>query len=119
MPGVAANVTGARNSVAATTSPRRSCVLIVAFFMLFDLIAALLIAGVTECAAGHAVADMDLGHHSTEILCVVREVIELGRVKVVGFACSIGCAVGLAAAGVQDHVERFSTAQRDRVGPVF
>src|SRR3974377_545131 len=82
MPGAAAKATGARNSVAVTTSARRSCVLHVAFFIFFGLIAALLIAGVTECAAGHAVADMDLGHQTTEILCVVGEVVELGSEEV-------------------------------------
>src|SRR6516164_418198 len=119
IPGAAANAAGARNSVVATTSARRSFVLNVDLFIFFGLIASLLIAGVAKCAASHGVADMDLGHQTTEIFCVVREVIELWGIKEVGFASSIGRPIGLAAARIQDRVERFSTTQRDRVGPVF
>src|SRR3974377_1847756 len=83
MPGAAANATCAKNSVAATASARRSCVSNVAFFMFFGLIAALLIAGITErTAASDAIADVDLGHHSAEVLCIVGQVVQLGSVDI-------------------------------------
>src|SRR5579864_8301520 len=90
MPADAANDTGARNSVAAIISARNSCVLNVAFFIFFGLIAALLVAGVSKRAAGScchprwddAVADVNLGHHSTEIFGIVGQVVELGSVDV-------------------------------------
>src|SRR4029077_9437266 len=111
MPGAAAYATGARNSVAAATSTRNSCVLNFAFFIFIGLIAALLIAGVSNArvpnvslwvagvskrAAGgvrvlrgwvwyratHGRADIDLGHHSAEVFCIVGQVVELGSVEV-------------------------------------
>src|SRR3974390_781845 len=119
IPGAAANATGATDSVAAATSARRSCVLNAAFFMFFGFIAALLIAGVTKCASGHAVADMHLGHKTAEVLCIVREVIELWGVKVVGFPWFKTCAIRLADTGVQNCIQRFAAAQSYRVSPVF
>src|SRR6516162_8019305 len=85
MPGAAAKATGARNSVAATIRARNSGVWNVAFFIFFGLIAALLIAGVTECAAARDTgADMDFRHQATEVLGVIRKAIQLWGIEIEG-----------------------------------
>src|ERR1700738_2181789 len=51
-------------------------------------------------------ADDDLGHHSAEILGVVAQAIEIGRVDEVGAGGDRG--------GVEDRVDAFAAAERDR-----
>src|SRR6516164_4683562 len=97
----------------------------IAFFMVISLIAALLVAGIpVGVAATDAVADMYFGHHPAEVFGVVGKVVKGGGVKVKHAAgrvqrgpASSGSASGVA--GIQNHIERFSAAQRDRVGPIF
>jgi hypothetical protein len=55
----------------------------IAFFIVISLIAALLITGVSECVAtGHAVADVDFGHHAAEIFGVVRQSVQIGFIEI-------------------------------------
>src|SRR5579862_6513032 len=113
MPGAAAKAAGVRSSVIATVSARSSFVFDVGFCMFIGLIAALLIAGVSKRVAGHAVANVDLGHHPAEVLRVVGQHLEIWGVDVESAArwiqlCGASRAhVGTAAivTGVQNHVE--------------
>src|SRR3984957_9645074 len=88
-------------------------------FMYVAPIAPLLIAGVAErVAAGHAVANVNLGHHAAEVLCVVRQFVEIWRVHVERAArriqrCGAACAAATGVAGIQDHVKRLAAPQRD------
>src|SRR5271165_2438289 len=82
MPGAAAKAAGVKSSVIATVSARSSCVLDVGFFMFIGLIAALLIAGVSKRVTGHAVANVDLGHHPAEVLRIIGQHLEIWGVDV-------------------------------------
>src|SRR5215469_15683148 len=95
--------------------------------MFIGLIAALLVAGVSERVACNAAADVYLGHHPAEVLGVIRQMIEVRAVDVEGafrgiqLCSTIGSQVRTAAivAGVKNHVGRFAAAQRNRVGVVL
>src|SRR4029077_15351018 len=79
-----AKVPGVSNSSIATISARNR-VLSVAFFMFVGLIAALLIAGVTEgVAAGDGVANVNFRHQAAEVFGVIGKVIQLRGVEVEG-----------------------------------
>src|SRR5215468_973143 len=56
--------------------------------------------------------DVDLGHQSTKVLGVVRQVIEICGVEVKSLA-------SLVSRGVQDHVDGLTTPQSDRVSHVI
>src|SRR6516225_11092921 len=59
-------------------------------------------------AIGSCLVDMHLGHEPAEILGVVRQVVQIGRVEIVrtaGHRCGAGCRGSAHRARVQDHVE--------------
>src|ERR1700756_1036651 len=101
IPGAAAKAAGASNS-AVSTAARSSCVCEIAFFMFITLIAALLI-------------DPDFRHKSAEILGIVGQMIEIRGVEVI----HVTRVVLVGVAGIQDHVQRLTTSQRDRIGFVI
>jgi hypothetical protein len=54
-----------------------------AFFIIIGLIVALLVAGITECAAArYAIADMNFGHEPAEVFGVVGQMVEVGGVQI-------------------------------------
>src|SRR3977135_1192988 len=98
MPGAAACAALTSSETAAIVAPRRSCRTKVFVFM--ARISALLL----EACFGRRIdriADVDLGHQTAKVLCVVGQMIEIGCVQIELLARRI-------ARGVQDHVERFA-----------
>src|SRR5437588_11285204 len=62
-----------------------------------------------------------LGHEPAEIFGDVRQVVEIGGVEIVcprGNRRGAGATDGSDSAGIENHVERLATAQRDRGGVV-
>src|SRR5882762_1664765 len=93
MPGAAAKAALVSSSVTAITragSSRENAICL----KVFSFIAALLV-------------DMDFGHEPTEVLGVVRQVVELWGVQVVSSHRYVG--------GIEKHIQGLATSQRDRV----
>src|SRR6266576_6634465 len=108
MPGAAACAALASSETAAIAATRRICRTKVFVFMARS--SALLL----EACFGRRIdrsADVDLGHQPAEVLGVVGQMIEIGRVQIEFLARRI-------ARSVQAHVERFATGERDRVRKV-
>src|SRR5438046_10491397 len=77
MPGAAAKAV-AESENTNTIGARMCATCEIAFFIVISLIAALLVAGVTECVAARgARADMYFSHHPAEIFGVIRQVVEI------------------------------------------
>src|ERR1700756_575617 len=112
MPGAAAKA-GTVSSMAATTTAR-SRVFKIEFFMLVALMAALLLTHTVR----DAVADMNFGHQSAEVLRVVRKVIEIWGVEVIDLTGCVSSPVGPGNAGIKNHIEGLTAAQGDRVRQV-
>src|SRR6266568_9081999 len=84
IPGLAAKTAGVINGVAAITA-RSSCFIEIFFFMFIGVIAALLVvvARIAKCVPTRdGGADVNFGHEPAEILGVVGQVVEIGRVEV-------------------------------------
>src|SRR5882757_2205869 len=95
MPGAAACAAPANNSVTAIAMNGLSSLTALRTLVSKCLIAALL-------------QNIDFGHQATEILGVVRQVIEIGRVQVVHLAPGVCVAVRSRNAGIENHIERFT-----------
>src|ERR1700738_5091953 len=80
MPGAAACAANARSDPSATGAPPRTCQSSDCVFV--ARIAALLDVRASFGLGVDRTADVDLGHQSTEILGVVRQMIELGCVEI-------------------------------------
>src|SRR4029077_83632 len=104
MPGAAAKALIV-SIIATATIGARSRVCKIAFFMFVALMAALLI-------------DVNFGHQSAEVLCVVGEVVKIGGIEVVDFAGRVSGPIRLRQARIENHVKGFAARQGDRVGRV-
>src|ERR1700730_3753203 len=60
----------------------------------------------------HGTANVHLGHQPAEVLRIVRQVIQVGGVEIKSLTFNELGFVG----GIEDHVDRLTPAQRDRVG---
>src|SRR5256884_6596391 len=124
MPGAAAKAV-AESENTNTIGARMCATCEIAFFIVISLIAALLVAGVTECvAARDARADMYFSHHPAEIFGVIRQVVEIGGVHIEDAPrriepCSAAHRPAACIAGIQNHIKRLAAAQRDGVGVEF
>src|SRR5262252_6887817 len=83
MPGAAAKAVAASHITNAIGARNRT-LFEIAVFIVVSLIAVFLdAAGIpVRIAASDAIADMNLGHHATEVFGVVRKVVELGCVEI-------------------------------------
>src|SRR5215470_20026472 len=99
IPGAAACAAGVSSSATATISATSSCVFAIFLFMFVVLMAALLV-------------DPDFGHQAAEVLSIVRQVVKVGGVEVEHASRRILRRI----TGVQNHIQRLTTAQRDRIG---
>src|SRR5258706_8679095 len=95
MPGAAAWAAAANNKVTATAMNGRNTVTALGALVFQCLIAALL-------------QNIDFGHQPTEVLGVVGQVIEIGRVQVVHLAPGVCVAVRSGNAGIENHIQRFT-----------
>src|SRR5438309_5176151 len=96
IPGTAACAVPESNKASAATTRGSRPVTRFCFFMFVFLIAALL------------VGDHDFGHKASEVLGVVREVIEVGCVQEISAGGNTG--------GIKDRIERFAATEGDGVG---
>src|SRR3981189_2856489 len=106
MPGAAACAVPVNSKASAVITTGSSLDIEIAFFIFIALIAALLI-------------DMDFGHEPAEILGVVGQVVELRGIEIVcprRNRSGAGTGRAVDSACIQNHVERLTASQRDRVG---
>src|SRR6516225_8878652 len=117
MPGTAPYAVAVSSNAATAVSASR--VIEIAFIVFLALIAALLLARIPErIAATDAAADMDFGHHATEVFGVVGKVVELGCVEIEHAPrrierCRAARGSAPRIAGIQNHVQRLAAAQRN------
>src|SRR5579859_6753028 len=102
IPGAAACAIPHRNSTRAAASTGNSLVAGNTEFRLIWFIVALLV-------------DVDLGHKPAKILGIVGKVIQVRGVEIEHAARWIKALV----AGIENHVQRFASAESDRIGAVI
>src|ERR1700720_1103950 len=119
MPGAAASAVAANSAAHVSALPASNWRILLLVFMarMSNLL------GQASSDLGDRVnsgTDVDLGHHSAEVLGVVRQVVKLRRVQVELLAHRVvidgaTAAIGIArTARVENHVQRLATTEGDR-----
>src|SRR5258708_1670434 len=95
MPGAVACAVAVNSNVSASIATGASLNIEIVLFIFVALIAALLV-------------DPDFSHQSTEVLGIVRQVVEIGGIEIKYLASRV-------TSGVENHVERLAASQRDGI----